>query len=209
MSNPFIGQISALAFNFAPAQWAFCNGSIIDINSNQALFALLGNLYGGDGRVTFSLPNLTSRSTVGFNMGSAPGLQVFPEGYMGGSQSQALQHTQLPSHNHTATFVSTGSSTSVKMEATTDDGDTAQPSAGTYLAQAAEIPGPDARELMYKSDPAAGSFVSVGGVSGGGGGGGGTIAVQNNGSGQTFPINNPYTAINFSIALLGVFPPRN
>lgn len=210
MSDPYIGQISSFAFNFAPAQWAFCNGSIQTISNQQALFALIGNIYGGDGRLTFGLPSLTSRSTIGSNMGAAPGLQQFFMGQSFGFQFQSLDVRHLPEHAHTASFHPTsGDGTAVKVEATTDGGDNATPTPGAYLAQPAEESGPDTREHMYKTNPSAGSLVSLGGVSGGGGSSSGIVTIDPSGQSQQFSIINPFVAINFSMALLGLFPPRN
>jgi microcystin-dependent protein len=97
--NPFLGQILMVAFNFAPIGWALCNGQLMAINQNQALFSLLGTTYGGDGRTNFALPNLQGRVPV--HMGSN-GSGNYVLGQMGGAESVALSINNLPSHNHTA-----------------------------------------------------------------------------------------------------------
>ncbi len=94
MSTPFIAEIKIMSFNFAPKGWALCNGQLLPINQNQALFSLLGTTYGGDGRVTFGLPNLQGR--VPFHMGS--GLNL---GQTGGETAHTLNIAELPAHTHT------------------------------------------------------------------------------------------------------------
>jgi microcystin-dependent protein len=94
MSEPFLSEIKIMSFNFPPKGWAFCNGQLLPINQNQALFSLLGTTYGGDGRVNFGLPNLQGR--VPIHMG-----QGFSLGQVGGEQAHTLITTELPQHTHT------------------------------------------------------------------------------------------------------------
>jgi len=89
----YLGQIGIFGFNFAPVNWAFCNGALLSISQNSALFALLGTTYGGNGTSTFGLPDLRSRTPYG--MGSQT-----PIGAMGGTENVTLLITQIPSHNH-------------------------------------------------------------------------------------------------------------
>ncbi|MEM9260845.1 MAG: tail fiber protein [Bacteroidota bacterium] len=96
--EPFIGQIQAYGFNFAPRSWAFCDGQLLAINSNQALFSLLGTMYGGDGRTSFGLPDLRGRSIV--HRGQGPGLANIPQGARGGTEVITLNANHLPPHNH-------------------------------------------------------------------------------------------------------------
>lgn len=96
--EPFIGQIQPFGFNFAPRGWATCDGQLLRIADNQALFSLLGTTFGGDGRVTFALPDLRSRSIVG--VGSGPGLDTISWGEKGGNTSETLTTNNLPPHNH-------------------------------------------------------------------------------------------------------------
>ncbi len=97
-ADPFVGQIMAVGFNFAPRGWALCNGQLLPINQNQALFSLLGTTYGGDGRVTFALPNLQTRAAIG--RGAGPGLTNRTQGVNGGLASVSLAASHLPSHTH-------------------------------------------------------------------------------------------------------------
>ena len=102
MAEPFIGQIQAFGFDFAPIGWAKCNGQLIPISSNSALFSLLGTAYGGDGRTDFALPDLRGRSMV--HMGDGPGLSSIQIGQRGGAESVTITVNQMPPHNHTATL---------------------------------------------------------------------------------------------------------
>ncbi|RBP49929.1 phage tail protein [Arenicella xantha] len=98
-SNPFIGEIMPVGFNFAPRGWSLCDGQLLAISSNTALFSLLGTKFGGDGRTTFGLPDLRGRVMKG--VGSGPGLQTVVWGQKGGHESVTLTVQNLPSHNHT------------------------------------------------------------------------------------------------------------
>jgi microcystin-dependent protein len=93
MSSPFIGEIRMFAGNFAPVGWAFCNGAIIPIDQNDALFNLIGTTYGGDGQTTFALPNLQSRVPIHVGPG-------FALGQSGGTESVTLTTSQIPAHSH-------------------------------------------------------------------------------------------------------------
>jgi microcystin-dependent protein len=101
MDEAYIGEIRPVSFNFAPKNWALCNGQTMQINQNQALFALLGTTYGGNGVTTFNLPNLQSRVPVG--VGQGPGLANYSLGQIGGQEGVTLNATQLGGHTHTIT----------------------------------------------------------------------------------------------------------
>ncbi|MCW5517437.1 phage tail protein [Muriicola sp. Z0-33] len=96
--EPFIGQIQAFGFNFAPRGWALCNGQLLPIAQNTALFSLLGTIYGGDGRTTFGLPDLRGRVPMSFGTGG--GLTPKSIGQRGGSETNVLGIFNLPAHNH-------------------------------------------------------------------------------------------------------------
>jgi microcystin-dependent protein len=98
MAQPFIGEIRVVGFNFAPAGWALCNGQLLSISQNTALFSLLGTAYGGDGRTTFGLPNLQGRAAL--CQGQGNGLSPYVLGQVGGSEYSTLNFTQMPMHNH-------------------------------------------------------------------------------------------------------------
>jgi microcystin-dependent protein len=94
----FIGEIRMFAGNFAPRDWAFCDGQLLAISQNTALYSLVGTIYGGDGRVTFGLPDLRGR--LAMHAGNGPGLTPWPQGLKSGTESHTLTINNLPSHNH-------------------------------------------------------------------------------------------------------------
>jgi microcystin-dependent protein len=98
MAEPFLGQIQQFGFNFAPRGWAFCNGQLMSIAQNTALFSLLGTMYGGDGVSTFGLPDMRSRTSLHFGQGN--GLSNYTQGQVGGVEGVTLITGQMPSHNH-------------------------------------------------------------------------------------------------------------
>src|SRR6476660_2838834 len=95
MAEPFLSEIRIMSFGFAPKGWAFCNGQLLPINQNQALFALLGTTYGGDGRVNFALPNLQGRTPIHFN-------NNHPLGQAAGEQGHTITMAEMPAHTHSA-----------------------------------------------------------------------------------------------------------
>ena len=101
MSEPFLAEIRIFAGNFAPRNWAFCNGQLLPISQNTALFSLIGTTYGGDGRTTTALPDLRGRLPM--HPGNGPGLTQRRLGQRGGSETVTLTESQTPSHAHTAT----------------------------------------------------------------------------------------------------------
>jgi microcystin-dependent protein len=105
MSEPFIAEVKIISWNFPPKGWAFCNGQLLPINQNQALFSILGTTYGGDGRVTFALPNLQGRMPVHVGDGIILGEQ-------GGETAHTLNISEMPAHNHVPVGSSTNPPTS-------------------------------------------------------------------------------------------------
>lgn len=97
--DPFIGEIDWFAGNFAPRGWAFCDGQLLSISQNTALFSILGTTYGGDGRTTFGLPDVRGRTLI--HAGSGPGLTTRRLGEKGGSEEETLTTAKMPSHSHT------------------------------------------------------------------------------------------------------------
>ena len=113
MSDPFVAEIRIFPFNFPPKGWAFCDGQLLPISQNTALFSLLGTTYGGDGKSTFQLPNLQGMTPMFYGQG--PGLSLYDIGETGGSPTVTLLGTEMPMHNHT-------------VNATTVQGTSADPS---------------------------------------------------------------------------------
>ena len=177
MSTPFLSMIEAFAFGFAPKGWALCAGQLLPINQNQALFALLGTTYGGDGRVTFALPNLRGRIAVGVGNG-------FTLGQADGEEAHTLAVAELPQHFHPVNAVVNGAV-----------GGTNVPGSTEFLASArTSQSGSPAVPLYSSSAPSQGlSATAVGGA----------------GGGQPHENRMPFLALNYCIALQGIFPSQN
>jgi len=120
MSDPFVAEIRIFPFNFAPKGWAWCNGQILPISQNTALFSLLGTTYGGNGQSNFALPNL--QGLVPMHPGQGPGLSLHDLGEVGGSENVTLLQSEIPAHSHT-------------LQASLDDADLAIPTSGRSLAK--------------------------------------------------------------------------
>jgi microcystin-dependent protein len=177
--NPFIGLICMFGGNFAPRGWAFCDGQLLSIAQNTALFSILGTTYGGDGRTTFALPDLRGR--VAIHPGNGPGLTPRNLGQRGGTETNTLNQTQLPSHNHTASgTVNLGTASN------------AASGSGAFL--------PISTGANFYSTAAGAAQMNAGAVS---------VTVGNTGNNQ--PVNNiqPFQCVSFIIALQGTFPSRN
>ena len=106
MSSPFLGEIRQFGFNFAPRGWAMCNGQLLAISANTALFSLLGTFYGGNGTTTFGLPNLQGRVPIHFGQGA--GLSSYVLGQAAGVENVTLLAVQMPQHNHSVLTVNSG-----------------------------------------------------------------------------------------------------
>lgn len=145
--EPFLGEISMFGFNFTPRGWAACDGQLLAISQNTALFALLGTMYGGDGRTTFALPDLRGR--VPLHTGGGPGLTPLQQGQRGGSETVTLSEANLPAHSH-----------AFALPASSGRGTTSNP--------ANAVPANDPRERQYSTNPPdvemrAGQSASAGG----------------------------------------------
>lgn len=181
MSEPFLGEIRPTSFGFAPRGWAMCNGQLLSIQQNQALFALLGTFYGGNGVQTFALPNLQSRIPI--HQGQGPGLSPYTIGQVGGVEAVTLLQNQMPSHTHL-------------VSASSNSGTSTAPSGNLLgVTNSGTAPAPVAGQLDFVTtlpnttmEPA-----TIGDV----------------GSFQPHSNVQPYLTINFIIALQGIFPSRN
>ncbi len=116
MSEPFVGEVRIFAGNFAPRGWAFCDGQLLAVSQNDALFSLLGTIYGGDGRTTFGLPDLRGRIPI--HAGTGPGMSPRRLGAKAGEEKVTVTVNQLPSHTH-------------GMQASSDSGSVASPTGAT------------------------------------------------------------------------------
>lgn len=172
MSEPFIGQIIIFAGNFAIRSYAMCNGQILPIAQNTALFSILGTTYGGNGQTTFALPNLQSRVPIHFGQG--PGLSAYDLGQSAGSETVTLTTATMPSHNH-------------GVLGNGGEGGNALPG-GAYL-------GKSPNDNLYA--PTQDGTIM------------GPLMIQPQGGNQPHANIQPYLALNFLIALEGIFPSRN
>jgi microcystin-dependent protein len=198
MADPFVGEIRIFGFNFAPQDWAFCDGHLLQVSQNQALYSLLGITYGGTANQNFALPDLRGRLPIG--MGAGPGLTARNWGTKAGQESVVLNALQLASHSHSINF--SGVTTTTTVKAATESGNIAAPIAGSYLATGKV--GPSTANNYFNGTPAA--PVALGGVS--------TqinvsgAATGSTGGNQPVPLLNPVLALNFCIALMGFYPTR-
>jgi microcystin-dependent protein len=167
MAEPFLGELKMISWDWTPKGWAFCNGQVMPINQNQALFSLLGTTYGGDGRTTFGLPDLRGKVPIHFGAG-------WSMGNIGGESAHTLSSAEMPAHNH---FV----------VADTADG-SATPPANPRLAASVGQPlyGPAANLVTMAAN-----------------------SISNTGGSQAHLNDQPYTVVNFIIALQGIFPSQN
>lgn len=191
MSEPFVGEIRMVGFNYAPIGWAFCDGQLLSVAQNNALFALLGTTYGGDGRNTFALPDLRARVAVG--EGAGPGLSTVRWGEKGGGEQVTLSQAQLPNHTHNTM----PAPVNLTLAGTPTNPLTA-PSATNNVLGAS--PGGPASAAIWSTAAADPVTIAAGFV---------TPVVEHTGGSQSFPIRNPYLGMNYIIALQGIFPARS
>ncbi len=188
MSEPFIGEIRMVGFNFAPRGWAFCQGQLLAIAQYQALFSLLGTTYGGDGRTTFALPDLRGRSPVG--QGYGPGLSDIRIGEQGGTESVTLTQAQMPSHSH-------GAEASIAVPANSNSTDTnPAPATNTVLGPSSSGGRPGELYTTTAANTTLAPFDNP-------------VNVQPSGGNQPVGIRDPFLGMNFVIALEGIFPSRS
>jgi microcystin-dependent protein len=169
MSDPFVAEIRIFGFNFAPTGWAFCNGQLLPLSQNTALFSLLGTTYGGNGKSNFALPNMMGNAPM--HPGQGPGLSLHDLGEQSGSEFVTVLESEIPAHSH-------------NLVAVEDDGAFFTPVSGFLAAGNSMYIAQNPNTTMAPQ-----SFAPAGG---------------------SLPHNNmmPYLALNFCIALQGVFPPR-
>lgn len=192
--DPLIASIILFAGNFAPRTWAFCQGQILSIAQNTAVFSLLGTTYGGNGQTTFALPDLRGRAPIG--AGQGPGLPGYILGEIGGTPTTTLLITNMPAHNHSAVAGNMISNPAAAATAGTTNvpGPTVVPANLPVLGG-----GPTASAIKGYAAPDNTTFMAPGTVTG-------TVNVGITGNSQPFSIQNPYLAMNYIIALEGVFP---
>ncbi|MDK1288481.1 phage tail protein [Pseudoalteromonas umbrosa] len=181
--DPFIGQVDMLPYTFAPVSYTFCDGQFVDISQNQALFAVIGTTYGGNGQTNMQMPDLQGRSPTMF--GTGPGLSPGDLGDRVGLPDVVLMESQLPSHTH-----------ELYAGKTIKDGLVDRSNGTGLLSAARATTGGVAR--VYSSDDLGGSNIYLN-----------PQAVLSNGQNQAHENRQPYLAIQFCICMDGIFPPRS
>lgn len=176
MSEPFIAEIRIFAGNFAPRSWAFCNGQLLPIAQNTALFSLIGTTYGGDGRTTTALPNLQGRAPM--HPGRGPGLTDRRLGQIGGAETVALSTAQMPNHTH---------------QLQGDEGEAEEDGESTPAGNRTAIT--DSSTKIYQTGTTA-SLVDM-------------ADLPSHGGGQAHTNLQPFLALNYIIALQGLYPSRS
>lgn len=184
MSEPYIGEIRMFGGSFAPKGWALCNGDLIAISSNEALFSILGTAFGGDGRTDFALPDLRGRIPInaGGTGTSGPGLPTVRWGEKGGAIDVTLSANEIAAHTHGAKLRGinqTANATEFTGNALANTGST-----NVYFSSR----GTNTDFVDMQSD---------------------SVIVEANTGGTAFSVRNPYLGVNFIIALVGIFPSRN
>jgi microcystin-dependent protein len=180
--NPYLGMIFPFAGNFAISGFQMCNGQLLSISQNTALFSILGTFYGGDGTSTFALPDLRGRTIV--HQGQGSGLSPYAIGQSGGGEHQTLLTNQLPAHSHALNVNSAA-------------GNTATPGTTTFLSGGAPTgSGPNASQLMSYTTTANNASLNA-------------ASIGSTGGGQPVSIIQPYLATTYLIAMEGVYPSRN
>lgn len=184
----FLGAVKIFAGNFAPRGWSLCNGQIMSIAQNSALFSILGTTYGGNGQTTFALPDLRGRAPIGWGQG--PGLTNYALGQSSGTENTSILITNMPAHNHVATSTLTLNASNAAATVST-------PVAGNALGAGKDV----------NTDPVSMYTTSAPNVPLAGG----TVATTVGLSGGSVPISilQPTLAITYIIALEGIFPTRN
>lgn len=182
-TEPFVGEIGLVGFNFPPRGWTTCNGQLLPISQNTALFSLLGTTYGGDGRTTFGLPNLQGLSPVGFGQG--PGLSSRALGETAGTQSTTLLLNEMPAHTHAL-----GAGLKTGAPPTTANAVASLPATATGT------------DFLYADTASPTDYMAPLAVN---------LDTQTSILGGNQPHNNmqPYLTILFVIALQGIFPQRS
>lgn len=199
----FIGTILPWPMNWAPNGWALCNGATLPISQWQAVFALIGTTYGGNGTTNFQLPNLQGRTMVGY--GNGLGLTPRDMGEIAGTENASILIGNMPSHTHVATFTPGGAGSS-SLLASPNGGNSSNP-AGNYLANGTDTSGTlSAPTQNYVTPAAAGTPAAIAGLNVTGGAG--TVAVQPAGGNTPLGIMPPFLVVNFIFCMIGIFPSR-
>ncbi len=195
-ADPFMGEISYVAFNYAPREWLSCDGQLLNVGEHAALYSLLGTIYGGDGRSNFKLPDMRGRVPV--HQGRGTGLSLYRMGQFGGYERITLTDETLPSHTHTAT-VGSGATANATLHAVNAQGDTPDPTDHAL----ADTSGLGAKSFSTVAPTVAmhadSVKVELNDLS---------FEIGSTGGSQHFPVMQPFLTVNCIIAIEGIYPPR-
>jgi microcystin-dependent protein len=180
MSQPFVGQVIRVGFNFAPAGWAFCEGQLLPIDQYATLFNLIGTTYGGDGQTTFALPDLRGRTAL--SMGQGQGLSSYTLGQNGGSETVTLTAQQIPQHQHLVNVITSAGTASTP---------------GTSVLLANEGPQGISQVFTYAPYDQANQTGLL------------PSSIALSGGSQPHENRQPFLVIRYCISLFGVFPSQN
>ena len=209
--DPYVGEISYVAFNYAPDGWLQCDGQVLPVNQYNALFSLIGSTYGGNGSTTFALPDMRGRVPV--HRGQHPGGSMFTLGQTGGAENTALTVNNLPAHNHTATATSAstsavapGASATSTLKAVNSDADQKN-AGGNSLANAkglnsaysAAAPNIIMNAASIETTLSGLNITTTTSTN---------VSIGTTGNSQPFSIMPPYAVVNCIIAWQGVYPAR-
>jgi microcystin-dependent protein len=189
IDDTFVGQILLFPFNFAPQGFALCRGQLLPIASNTALFSLLGTTYGGNGTTTFALPDLQGRLPLKFGQG--PGLSAYSQGQTGGTDTVTLAANEMPAHTHTLNVASLTATANCKN------------AAANQLTPMGNVPAIDVGGAVTYSSATSDANMNTAAITMGG-----TITAGIGGGSQPHDNHQPSLALNYCIALQGVYPSR-
>lgn len=203
MVEPFIGMLQTFGFAFAPRDWALCIGQMLSIQQYQALYALIGSQYGGDWRNTMRVPDLRGRVNMHPGIPLGGGTINYVHATHGGIEHYVVPEDYMATHSHDATFTPSGGN-AIAVRVSEEDGLTATPTSGDHLAKTK-----NGLASLNAFTATPGTTVSLGGVSGGASGGGSVTLDHAGTSSAALDNMMPSQAVNWCIALDGVFPSRN
>lgn len=203
MDELYLGTIFAFAGNFIPENCMPCYGQSLPIASNTALFSLLGTMYGGDGHISFCLPDLRGRAAIG--IGTGPGLTTYGQGNMSGREFYQLTEQNLPAHNHNAAFTPGN----LSVQATVNAGNAGTPTNNPEGNYWGTVPNAglnivnmytDTKNIQMANDAV--EITATGNI-------GGTVTVGNNGNSGLIDGRSPFLAVNYLIVVSGLYPSRS
>jgi microcystin-dependent protein len=199
MSDPYMGEIRMVSFKFAPYGWALCQGQTMQVGQNQALYSLIGNIYGGTAPSTFQLPNLSGRSPVG--TGTGQNLTPMQLAATGGVEDVALTIADMPAHTHAAAISASGSTVQISVPAsTTSTNLQAAPGTNTVLAAGVASNHATSQYTTNAPNTTLAPFDAPANINVN------SLTIGTTGGNSQVAIRNPYLAMNFVIALTGVYP---